>query len=497
MVVKPFGSSGRYLIMRRLSFRIFGGSARLCLIVLALVLAGCGSQVAAGDPDVTTTTTMPVSTTTQAGSVSSGDDELSTTSSTSEVVAEPADDDGDADDDESATDESDSGEESASDNESPLEDGSTTTTEAAVTTTTSTTAAPAETAGNPELDSLIAELAAYVETERGLEFLRQPEVRLLDEDEFAQAWLDLINDDAQENGADFANFTDIYQTMGIISDDLSLQEIWLRFGEAGVLGYYETDIGAIRLRNGDINALTRTTLVHELVHALEDQHFGLDRDEYADREDEISWAFSALIEGSARVIENRYRSTYTASELDEENAARRAIPRSVSLAEFESSFLELQFGRYNYGTTLANELWADGGSAAVDRAFQSPPSSSEQVLKPELYVGRVTPDAPLSAPPADGVVFEEGVWGEAAWAAILSDSDSLAGALRVADGWGGDWFVAWRDGSQTCVRIDVSADSANELGEYENAIDEWTRLGDGRELESIGSDVLRLTVCEG
>lgn len=462
-------------------------------MLFALLLASCGSQTESADAEAATTTTASVSTT-EPDAVAEPEAE------SDPAEALPSADDGqqaeDGPEEEASTEEED--EESVVDEESASPESSTTTTEAPTTTTTILgEVSEEETSGDPELDDLITELAAFVEAERGLEFLSRPQVRLLDEDEFAQAWLDLINGDAEENATDFANFTDIYQTMGIISDDLSLQEIWLRFGEAGVLGYYETDIGAIRLRSGDINALTRTTLVHELVHALEDQHFGLSRDEYDDRDDEISWAFSALIEGSARVIENRYRAAYTNSELQEERAAINSIPRSVSLAEFEASFLELQFGRYNYGTTLAIELWDDGGSAAVDRAFQSPPSSSEQVLSPQLFLDGVAPDAPLSAPPADGEVFEEGVWGEAAWAALLADSGNLSTALTVADGWGGDWYVAWRDGSETCVRIDVTADDAAELAEYETAIGQWTSLQSGRELESVGSDLLRLTVCEG
>ena len=364
---------------------------------------------------------------------------------------------------------------------------------------TSTTASvpdtePPTTTGDPELDALIDELAAFVEAERGLMFERRPEVALLDTDEFAAEWTRLISEDAAENTASYQNFTDIYQTMGIISPTSTLEEIWTRFGDAGVLGYYDSETEQIRLRAGEINTLTKTVLAHELVHALEDQIFDLDRDHYSDRDDEVSWAFSALVEGSARVIENRYRATLTQAELADENAALAALPRSVSFSEFTASFLELQFGRYNYGETFADALWAEGQSE-LDRTFVTPPTSSEQVLDPEQFLGGAAADSPVTPPAADGDIIEEGVWGEAAWVALLSDVVSLTDARVIADGWGGDWYVAWNAGDQTCVRVDVRADSQGELDQYETALTQWANAASGRTLSAPSQDVLRLDAC--
>ena len=366
-------------------------------------------------------------------------------------------------------------------------------TETAEAPTTTTTARPG-TSGDTELDVLVDELAAYVEVERGLTFERRPQIDLLDEAQFASAWVTLVSQDAVENATGYQNFTNIYQTMGIISPDTSLEEIWTLFGDAGVLGYYDSESEQIVLRAGEINTLTKTTLVHELVHALEDQAFNLDRPSYDDREDEIGWTFSSVIEGSARVIENRYRATLSQAELDEERVAINALPRSVSFSEFNSSFLELQFGRYNYGETFADALWAQGQSA-VDQAILSPPSASELILDPASFLAGTAADSPVSPPPADGPIFEQGVWGEAAWIALLSDVFSISESRDIANGWGGDWYVAWNDGGDTCVRIDLAADNPSELAQYESALERWVGAGDGRELGESGDQLLRLTAC--
>ncbi len=430
------------------------------LLLALVVLAGCSSSVgtASDARDSTTTTSTPETSTT-----------APSTTETSTTVA------------------------SAAETDSTAPEPSTT----VETTTTSSSIPVADlpgTSGDPELDALVDELAAFVEIERGLNFERRPEIALLDSDEFADEWTRLISEDAAENAESFENFTNIYQTMGIISPDRTLEEIWTRFGDAGVLGYYDSETEQIRLRAGEINTLTKTVLAHELVHALEDQVFDLDRDHYSDRDDEISWAFSALVEGSARVIENRYRETLSEAERADENAALAALPRSVSFSEFTASFLELQFGRYNYGETFADALWAEGQSE-LDQTFIAPPTSSEQVLDPGQFLGGVDADSPVSPPPADGQIIEDGVWGEAAWVALLSDVVSLNEARDIANGWGGDWYVAWNEGDSTCVRVDLVADTDEELVQYETALERWSSAGDRRALRSPSPGLLRLDAC--
>ena len=353
---------------------------------------------------------------------------------------------------------------------------------------------PAASLGETSLDALVDELSVFVEQERGLQFVERPVVRALDSGDFNDAFRALIARDAAANTESFTNFTDIYQAVGIIDDGSDLTEIWTRFGDAGVLGYYDTATGEIVLRGGELTTFTETVLVHELVHALEDQVFGLNEDErFADRTDEIDWTFSALIEGSARVIEARYRATFTQAELDEENAARNSIPRSVSLNEFTPSFLELQFGRYTYGEDFAETLWGLGQSE-LDAAYEDPPATSESVVNPAAFVAGDDDVLDMALPPADGEIFEQGIWGQAGFAALLTDVFDRPEALEITQGWGNDRFVAWRDGEVSCVRIHVSADSADALDNYADALDDWSQLGD-RQIFFPTADLIRITSC--
>ncbi len=355
-------------------------------------------------------------------------------------------------------------------------------------------ASPSDTpAPASDFDRLVDELIAFVEQERGYSFETRPSIELLDGAAFGAAWSTLIADDVAEHSTDYVNYTDIYRAMGVLDGDRSLEEIWQRFGDAGVIGFYNQDTGGITLRAGEVNAFTETVLVHELVHALEDQIFDLDRPEYDSAKSEVEWTFSALTEGSARRIETLYRQTFSAAKLVEETEARRSLPRTVSLTEFNASFLELQFGRYRHGESFASSLWSEGKDT-LDAAFENPPATSEVVLDPPAYLAGVETSA-VNAPPADGEVFESGVWGQAGWAAVLTDLTTQAEALEITDGWNGDSFVAWRQGDETCVRAHLAGDSPDDLDDYAAALEEWARIGNGREIFYPTADLIRITAC--
>ncbi len=362
--------------------------------------------------------------------------------------------------------------------------------------TTTTATASTDTSSEPrsEQDLRIDELIAFVEAERGHEFTERPSIELMDNAAFGQAWVEVIAEDVAVNGQDYIDYTSIYTAMGVIEGDRSLEEIWLRFGDAGVIGFYDTRSKAIKLRTGEFTAFTETVLVHELVHALEDQVFGLNRPQYANGDDELEWTFSALAEGSARRIETRFRATFTADQLAEENAARQAIPRTVSLSEFNPSFLELQFGRYRFGEEFATTVWNDSPET-FDELFASPPIHSEAIIDPASFLNRSLDAQNIAAPPADGDVFESGTWGQAGWAAVFADVVDRSEAEAAAQGWDGDSFVAWRQSGETCVRAHLAADSADQLDDFADMLEDWADQDGGREIFFPNADLIRVTAC--
>ncbi len=347
---------------------------------------------------------------------------------------------------------------------------------------------------DPEFEVRLDELIAFVEQERGHEFVTRPVVDRYVGAEFVAAYDAILERDAVEYREDWQDGTDLYRALGVIDGSRSLESIFTSFADAGVLGFYDSESGRIVLRGDELDPMVETTLVHELVHALDDQIFDIDRPEYDDRDDEIAWAFSALLEGNATEIENRFRAGFTPSQIEAERQARRELSRGTSLSSFSDSFIDLQFSRYLHGFDLVSELW-DDGRAAVDDALVDPPGTSEEVIDAELYLSGAGPDPNPVPPVADGEVFADGVFGQVAWKAILLDAVDFDTATRAAAGWGGDWYVAWRTGDRACVRVHVAADTPDDLDELANALERWVSAGADRSVFYPTADLIRVTAC--
>jgi len=355
----------------------------------------------------------------------------------------------------------------------------------------------AETAPEPEatVEEVIDELVAFVEAERGISFSSPPDVQVLDSGAFRQAWIQLIESDLANNESSYDEQTQLYQALGILAPTDTLRDVRLRFVDAGVIAFYDVGTENIVLQSGPITAFTQLVLVHELVHALEDQAFGLDRDsEHRGRDDEVAWTFSAIIEGSARTIEDRYRDTLSTAELDEAAAASAAISSPLSVSDLSTSFLELEFGRYRHGQAFTEAIWNAGGQSLLDAVLVTPPPLSEAVLEPDLIAGGVDAAPALSEPPADGAVVRSGVFGAAGFASLLADTLGVDEAVTVAEGWAADRYVVWADGDAVCVRIHLEAEDPTSLDEFADALSEWALDGD-REIFYPTADLIRVTSC--
>ena len=354
-------------------------------------------------------------------------------------------------------------------------------------------AAGAETGDRSELDLFVDEAIGFIEVERELTFLTRPTVLVVPDDEFVA----LLDEDFAETFDDDPEFveqyTTIYRALGLIDPDESIDEEYRAFGSAGVLGFYDTETEELVVREGDgLSLLTRATIVHELVHALEDQRFELFRPEYDDRTDELPWTFSAVVEGSASHIESQWVSALSADDQQALELEELSFGDDSMFDEFSIAFLVSELAVYWDGEEFVAAVIADEGMEAIDGLLVEPPATSEQVLRPELW-----PDeAPLevAVPSVDGDLVYEGAGGQALIEALLTEIAPPGDIERVANGWGGDTFVAYRDEGRSCLRWDLRADSPTDLDELEAGLGQWVDTFGGSVSQPAG-DLLRVDRC--
>ena len=189
-------------------------------------------------------------------------------------------------------------------------------------------------------------------------------------------------------------------------------------------------------------------LAHELIHALQDQHFDLlamllARPYNFDREE----ALFAVVEGDAMDVQRRIEQgdAWTRRPLDDvarmEDERFNEYRREIG-ALFPPLLTETFIFRYRDGVRFVEAARRKGGPRGVDELFRRPPISSEHVLHPEKYFANEQPREVSVNEPA----FAAQGWtvgaatplGEIGVRGLLLSVVSAKDAARAAAGWGGD-----------------------------------------------------------
>ena len=315
---------------------------------------------------------------------------------------------------------------------------------------------------DPGTAGVIVELQAFVESTRGLRFLKPVDVAVVGDAAFRRFLSGGMP--TEKPDVDVANA--VLRALGLLEVDDP--------GPTGeldadtVAGFYDTETEELMVRGPHLTPFVRQVLVHELTHALDDQHFDLDPD-FLD--DEAAMAFEALVEGDAVIVESRYLASLPEAE------------RQAAAAEEEATFggaggripdIEAELGAFPYrdGPRLVSALLAAGGPGRLDAAFRSPPVSSAEVLHPERFL-----DGPgrAAVPPvvAERRVVDDGVLGEVILRLVLAGALPRDRAAIAAAGWAGDRYVAWSAGGRTCLRATVVMDNAAEAAELAAGLRQW------------------------
>ncbi len=339
-------------------------------------------------------------------------------------------------------------------------------------------------------DEWAAEILPFVEIvedERGLDFLHPVHVDFLAEGEFRSEVTSDESELTDEDREEIERATGLLRAVGLVRGELDLFEATNDLAGDGVVGFYSFDDERIRMRGEELTAARRVTLVHELTHALQDQHFDLGARQEAFEESEdfaAESAFDAIVEGDGRRIEAAYVATLSDEELAElEEEEAREMEEFEAGAEDIPQILQTFFGApYALGEAMLTLAVALDGNDAVDELFEDPPTSDEHLFDPWTFlVDRDAPKEVTEPKVSEGEEFDRGDFGALAWFFVLAERIDIGTALEAADGWGGDAFVGFERDGVTCARITYRADSTGDLDQMEAALGQWIAAAPGAE----------------
>jgi len=355
---------------------------------------------------------------------------------------------------------------------------------------------PISPTGDAAFDAGVTEVARFVEATRGHPFLDQVRVDLVDDSLFTV----LLLADFESGISDIRTTEITLKALGMLPPDADLVSEVRRSLGAGVIGFYDPSSAQLVIRGTALTPFTRTTLAHELTHALDDQWFDLDRAALNTAGSEAQFGFQALVEGTATWVEQLWTDTRTPLERAAATTEAREFSRNMIAGGFSVSVVQIIESPYTLGSAFVESITSGDGAVAIDRAFESPPINSEQILHPEKYVERELP-IEVAAPPSDGPPLTEETLGELDLTAMLSTSLAPAVARTAGEGWGGDRYVVWRGSSgSSCIRLDVIGDTPEDSREIADGLRSWSSAQPmsaqpGTSVEALAPGFTRLTSC--
>ena len=201
---------------------------------------------------------------------------------------------------------------------------------------------------------------------------------------------------------------DLCMVLDLCSNDDDLLQIQLDLLGEGVLGYYNSVENSVTVvtEQGPPGPLSWLTYAHEYTHALQDQQFGHTTTESEDDNFDSSKAVLALTEGDSRLAENLF---YESLPSEEQTLVAEALRRrnqvfiSSPAARQAPPIIRKTFGWENAeGGRFVFRLHLNGGFDAIDRLYQHPPQSTEQIIHPEKYLAGEGPRSVSLPGPGDG-----------------------------------------------------------------------------------------------
>ena len=274
---------------------------------------------------------------------------------------------------------------------------------------------------------------------------------------------------------------------------------------SGAAAYYDPKTKQITVKGTNVDdPATRGTVAHELTHALQDQHYDLQKlDQAAQTTTHGRRALHMLAEGDAVRIQNAYVKTMSDADQASYRARRTELGRQ-SLDEIKAKGLSesLQFdfqSPYSLGPSALDALVAREQAPAVDGLFANPPVADAVFVSPSAMVDHRTFQS------VETPVLQKGekasgkpdVVGALTLYQLLASRIDNATALSAADAWDGDSSVVFTAKGKTCLRTTFAGRGPEGTTAITDALNQWaTQMPAGSATVNGTPDRVTLTACD-
>jgi len=250
--------------------------------------------------------------------------------------------------------------------------------------------------------------------------------------------------------------------LGLVNSNFRLRDYVVRLLREQVAGFYEPKTKEFYLAAWLPIGDQKRVIAHELVHALQDQHFNLRRlESWPKGDSDAELAAHALVEGEATLVMIEYDFEQQGMKLDmnkigaltdnmieqDADSDAKAYPVLANAPKVLKENLQFPYlyGAGFVGAVLKNRSWQ-----ALDTTYASLPASTEQIMHPERFLIRDNP-VKIEMPDLAGALggnwkkTDADVNGEFGYLVALAEFISKRTARAAAGGWGGDRYALYEN----------------------------------------------------
>lgn len=246
------------------------------------------------------------------------------------------------------------------------------------------------------------------------------------------------------------------EKFGLIPKDYPLDQILVKVLTEQIAGLYDPDSQEFFIADWTTPADERPVMSHELTHALQDQHFHIDKwTDAAKPNDDGELARDAVLEGSAMAAMLDYElggkgsirdlGDFDPALLMGDMDSSPELSKAPKVIQDELLFPYLDGIRFTQHLLKAGNGWPD-----FYKVFDKPPVSTQQIMHPELYLQGVVP-AKIELPATKGVVpsewkkLDENLMGEFGVQEILKQFLPKDRSKTLAAAWAGDRYAIFEN----------------------------------------------------
>ncbi|WP_435360929.1 Hvo_1808 family surface protein [Haloarchaeobius sp. DFWS5] len=227
-----------------------------------------------------------------------------------------------------------------------------------------------------EREVWLARSMARVEELRQLEFKRPVTVEVISRTDHQNR---SANQEGQGESKNRWN-DQVWESLFISEEGKPIEAEFNTVSGSAVLGYYRTGSDTIVIVSDtpDQLVVSNTTFIHELTHALQDQHFDLKKLQRNAKTQDLQLAYNGLIEGEANYIEALYSNRCASAEWA--CVTTPATQSGGGNSDVNLGILVTIFQPYSDGPWFIHKQVEAGGWDAVNDLWKNPPTSSSEII---------------------------------------------------------------------------------------------------------------------